>query len=238
MIATKMQSGAPMLKLIVPLLGLFALALPARAQTIDTPLPSVTVTGEATLSVAPDRAIVRAGVTNEAKTAAEAMAANSRQMAAVLTALKAAGIAEVDIQTTRVNLDTVVSPGGGSHIVGFRASNQVTVQIRDIARASDILDRLVTAGANTLSGLDFIVSDQSKVLDKVRAEAIADARRKAQIYAQAANVTLGRPLWITEEGAPVRPMLRMTAGAAQAIPIAPGEEQLRISVTVSFELMR
>lgn len=219
-------------------LGLLALA--PHAQASDAPPPAVTVTGEATASVAPDRAVVRAGVVSQGKTAREAMSANTKQMTTVLAALKEAGIADADVQTSRVNLEQLRDNSRPPQVTGFQASNQVTVQLRDIGKVGEVLDKLVSAGTNSVSGFDFIVSDPSKALDKVRTDAIADARRKAEIYAKAAGVTLGKPIAIVEEGgAPARPMLRMAAPTAgAAVPIAVGEEQLRISVSVSFELVR
>jgi len=211
---------------------------PALAQTHEATIPSVTVTGEASVNVAPDVAIVRAGVTSTGKTAREAMVANNKTMSAVLAALKESGIADADVQTSRLNLDALRGRDNPQQITGFQAANRVSVQVREIAKAGDILDRLVNTGANSINGIEFVVSGASKALDKARAEAIADARRKAEIYAQAAGVTLGRPITIAEQGAPVRPLMRMAAPAAGGVPVAPGEEQLSISVAVSYELMR
>jgi uncharacterized protein YggE len=224
-------------------LALLAIGLsiaPAAAQMGDLPPSSITITGEATLSVAPDRAIVRSGVVSQAKTAREAIAANSKAMAAVLAALKEAGVADADVQTAQFSLDTLRgNRENPQQVTGFQASNRVSVQLRDIGKVGEILDRLVGAGANSIQGIEFVVSDASKLLDKVRAEAIADARRKAEIYAQAAGVGLGRPLMIAEQGAPPRPMMRMAAPASgAALPIAAGEEQIGITVTVAYELMR
>lgn len=224
------------------LLSAFVLAAaPVRAQMQDFPFPSVTVTGEATLNVAPDRAIVRTGVSSSAKTAREAMTANNKAMGAVLLALKEQGVADADIQTSRLNLDMMRSKDSPQQVTGFQAANRVSITVRDISKVGDVLDKLVTAGANSIAGIEFVVSDHSKLLDKVRADAIADAKRKAEIYVQAAGVGLGRPIMITEQGAgaPVRPMLRMAAPASgAAVPIAAGEETISISVTVAYELMR
>jgi len=91
------------------------------------------------------------------------------------------------------------------------------------------------AGANEMSGIEFVVSEQSKLLDQARDDAIADAHRKAELYARAAGAKLGRVVSITEEGSspPPRPMQAMRAGA---VPVAPGEQTLRAVVTVSYEL--
>lgn len=216
-----------------------AMASTASAQTLQ---PTVSVTGEASISVPPDLAQIDSGVTTEAKTAREASEANNKAMAGVLQALKNAGLAEKDIQTSRLSLSPQSTPGRNPNapfqITGYRASNRVTVTIRDITKVADTIDVLVGAGANEISGISFAVSKASKLLDDARAEAIADARRKAEIYAKAANISLGAPISISEETAPspapYRKMaVRMDAAAA---PVAQGEETLRVSVSVSYEL--
>lgn len=197
----------------------------------------VTVTGEATIAVAPDTAMIRLGVGTQEKTAREASEANARQMTAVLAAIKDTGVADRDIQTSRLSLQPQYDPNksGTARLTGFQASNQVTVRIRDIDKLPTVLDRAITAGANEMSGIEFVVSEQSKLLDQARDDAIADARRKAEIYAKAAGAKLGRVVSITEEGSPPppRPIQAMRAGA---VPIAPGEQTLRAIVTVSYEL--
>lgn len=197
----------------------------------------VTVTGEATVAVAPDTAMIRLGVGTQEKTAREASEANARQMTAVLAAIKDTGVADRDIQTSRLSLQPQYDPNksGTARLTGFQASNQVTVRIRDIDKLPTVLDRAITAGANEMSGIEFVVSEQSKLLDQARDDAIADARRKAELYAKAAGAKLGRVVSITEEGSapPPRPIQALRAGA---VPIAPGEQTLRAIVTVSYEL--
>ncbi|EGP09314.1 SIMPL domain-containing protein [Afipia clevelandensis] len=215
-----------------------AMASTASAQTLQ---PTVSVTGEASISVPPDVAQIDSGVTTEAKTAREASEANNKAMAGVLQALKNSGLAEKDIQTSRLSLSPQSVPGRNPNapfqITGYRASNRVTVTIRDITKVADTIDVLVGAGANEISGISFAVSKASKLLDDARAEAMADARRKAEIYAKAANITLGAPVSISEETAPGPVPYRKMAGAmAASAPVAQGEETLRVSVSVSYEL--
>jgi uncharacterized protein len=215
------------------------LAAPALAQT---PLPAaISVTGEATVSVPPDQAQIDGGVTSDAKTAREASDANNAAMGKVLLALKGAGIDEKDYQTSRLSLQPQYAPNrnGPSPVVGYRASNRVTVRIRDVTKVANIIDLLVGAGANDIGGINFMVSQASKLLDDIREKAIADARRKAEIYARAAGVTLGEPLSIAEEGsaAPVFRSNKMAAGGmAAAAPVAQGEETLSVSVSVSWAI--
>ncbi len=208
-----------------------ALALPALAAE-----KLVTVTGQGTIAVAPDSAMIRIGVTSQGKTAKEASDTNAKQMTAVMAAIKNSGIAERDIRTSRLSLQPQYeNKGGTTHLLGFRVTNQVTVTIHDIGRLPAILDRAIAAGANEMSGIEFVVSGQSKLLDQARDAAIADAHRKAALYAKAAGAKLGRVVAITEQGAsaPPRPLAAMRAGA---VPVAPGEQTLRATVTVSYEL--
>lgn len=214
----------------------------AKAQIQDKQPSLITVTGEGQAGVAPDLAVVTAGVTTAAKTAREASEANAKAMTVVMAAVKEAGIAERDVQTSRLSLQPVRDQGRNEpgRITGFQASNQVTIKIRELAKIADVIDRMVSAGANDISGIHFVVSSPSKLLDQAREAAISDARRKAEIYARAANVKLGSPINIREEGgAPPRPLqMRSMEAAAISTPISPGEELLRVTVTVSYELLR
>ena len=127
---------------------------------------------------------------------------------------------------------------GPSPIVGYRASNRVTVRIRDVSKVAGVIDTLVGAGANDIGNISFEVSQASKLLDEAREKAVADARRKAEIYAKAAGMTLGAPLSISEDGAP-QPVFRAKMAAplaAAPTPIAQGEETLSISVSVTWAI--
>jgi uncharacterized protein len=216
-------------------------AAPALAQS-DFP-PAISVTGQASISVPPDLAEVDAGVATDAKTAREASDANNTAMAKVLAALKGAGIEDKDVQTSRLSLQPeyasqVSSRSGPTTIVGYRASNRVTVKVRDVSKVATVIDTLVGAGANDIGNVSFSVSQASKLLDDAREKAVADARRKAEIYAKAAGVTLGAPLSIAEEGAP-QPMFRAKMAmpmAAAPTPIAQGEETLSVSVSATWAI--
>src|SRR5579885_2853207 len=188
----------------------------------------ITVGGEATVAVVPDVAVIRIGVTSQGKTAHEASEANAKQMTAVLGAIKQSGIDERDVQTSRLSLQPQYDPnkGGTARLTGFLVTNQLTVKIHKIESLPDILDRAIAAGANEMSGIEFVVSQQSRLLDQARDEAIADARRKAELYAKAAGAKRGRVVSISEEGAPAPPHPVATMRAA-AVPAAPGAQTLR-----------
>jgi len=214
------------------------LAAPALAQT--APPSMISVSGEATISVPPDLAQVDGGVTSEAKTAREASDANNAAMGKVLLALKGARIEEKDFQTSRLSLQPQSAPNrtsGPPVIVGYRASNRVTVRLRDVTKVASVIDTLVAAGANDIGGINFMVSRASKLLDEAREQAIADARRKAEIYAKAAGVTLGAPISISEEGSPAPMQFRkLAAPMAASAPVAQGEETLGVTVSVSWAI--
>ena len=214
------------------------LTAPALAQTV--PPPAVSVTGEATVSVAPDQAQIDGGVTSDGKTAREASDANNAAMGKVLLALKGAGIEEKDYQTSRLSLQPQYAPNrtGPSPVVGYRASNRVTIRLRDVAKVANVIDVLVGAGANEIGGINFSVTQASKHLDEAREKAVADARRKAEIYARAAGVTLGGPISISEETGSPGPMFRgkMAAPMAAGAPVAQGEETLSVTVIVSWAI--
>lgn len=224
------MTRAPLFALLIAV----AAFAPLDARAADK---TVTVSGEATVAVAPDTAVIRIGVTSQGKTAREASDANSHKMTTVLGAIKESGISDRDVQTSRLTLQPQYDPNkaGPARLLGFQVTNQVTVKIREIDKLPGILDKAIGAGANEMSGIEFIVSEQSKLLDQARDEAIADARRKAELYAKAAGAKLGPVVAIAEEGVP-NPPRPIAALRASAVPVAPGERELRAVVTVSYEL--
>ncbi len=210
-------------------------ALSAPAQAVER---LITVTGHGMVEVAPDIAMIRIGVTSQGKTAREASAANAQQMTKVLNAIEQSGIAKKDIQTSRLSLQPQYDPKNGTNrLLGFQVTNQITVRMHQIGNLPSILDKAISAGANEMSGISFLVSGESKALDQARGDAIADAHRKAVLYAIAAGTTVGKVVAITEQGSspPPRPLQAMRASAG-AVPVAPGEQTLRATITVSYEL--
>lgn len=230
----------------ITIASIFAAALAATPALADDFPSAISVSGEATVSAAPDLAHIDAGVATDAKTAKEASDANNAAMGKVLLALKGAGIDEKDYQTSRLSLQPQYATSSKVSetqrgIVSFRASNRVTVRIRDVTKVASVIDTLVTSGANDVGNISFEVTQASKLLDGAREQALADARRKAEIYAKAAGVTLGVPLAITEGGAPV-PMFKARMApapmAAAPVPIATGEETLSVTVSVSWAIKK
>jgi uncharacterized protein YggE len=222
-------------------------AATAGAQAQQSPLPPerrVIVIGEGSVSVAPDYAQLRSGVTTTAKTAKEATDANSKLMAAITAALLSAGIEQKDIQTARFSVQPVYvrQQNVAPKLSGFNVSNQVNVTIRQIDKVGEVLDRLLTTGATDVGDVEFLHADPAKALDQAREAAMADARRKAELYAHASGLSLGGVTFITEDSgygytAPGQmAALRVSGGVAAPVPIAAGEDTLRARITVGFEL--
>ena len=201
---------------------------------------TVTVSGTGTVSVTPDQAEITTGVVTQAPTAAPALAANSEAMERLLEALGRLDIAPRDIQTASIS----VSPqrrqgkdGQASEIVGYEVTNQVRVKVRDLSRLGRVLDQQVGQGANLVYGIHFGLQEPAPLLDEARKRAMADARRKALLYASGAAMKLGRVVAVQEAGVTgPRPQMapRMTMSAA--VPVAPGEQEIQASVTVTFIL--
>lgn len=214
------------------------LALPALADTPAT----ITVTGRGAVEAVPDMAVLSLGVTTSAVTAAEAMAANSAALKAVIDRLTQAGFAERDVQTSNLSLNPnwegQGQDGAPLRIASYTASNQVMIRVRDLATLGTVLDAVVTDGANTMNGLSFGLSEPRPAEDAALRAAVEDARAKAELMASAAGVQLGRILSVSEQGgyAPPMPMFRADAMMAEAVPIAPGEISTQASVTIVWEL--
>jgi hypothetical protein len=204
----------------------------------------VEVTGEGSIGAAPDFARVTLGVTSTGKNAGEAMAANAKAANALVSLIKAEGVAPADIQTSEVSISPMfsqASPGqqAAPTITGYSVSNNVAVTLRDIPRLGALLDKAVTAGANSIYGVGFGHNDPSALLDKARPLAVADARRKAEIYASAGGARIGRLIVLTEEPGRQPPVAFSRAYAASAsapTPIEAGEDKLTVTVTARFEL--
>lgn len=202
---------------------------------------TVTVSASGQVAVKPDLARIATGVTTEAASAREAMSRNNEAMSKVISGLKSAGVAVEDIQTA----DLSVSPrysnprdGKAPSITGYQVTNQVRIAARDLARLGEVLDQLVTLGANQIGGLSFEASKAETARDEARRQAVANALRRAKLYAEAAGARVGPVLTISEDIAHVAPrgMAMARAAMAEAAPIEEGELQLEARVTVTYAL--
>ncbi len=227
------------------LLALAAPLAPAGAQGASTQAADgtrldVVVTGEVTR--VPDIVLINAGVTTQAPTATEAIRANAVQIDSMRAALRRAGVAAGDIQTSSVNLSPEWRHVAerAPQFIGYRAHHMVNVRFRDAANAGRILDALVAAGANELNGPTFEIERPEAALDEARTRALASARARAELYAGSLGMRVKRVLAVSEAGGPrpgPMPFARMDmAQNAAATNIVLGEQALAVSLTVSFEL--
>ncbi len=231
---------------LIATLPVLSAAPNALAQTRLLEIASdryIEVAGQASVSVTPDFARVTLGVTMTAKEAREAIAANAKAVNALIAVIKGEGVAGPDIQTSSFSISpemTNPAPGAPAArtIQGYTVSNMVTATVRDISRLGALIDKAVAAGANAIYGIAYGENDPSALLDKARPLALADARRRAEIYANAGGAKIGRLMTLAEEGgaAPV-PFGRAYATATAApTPVEAGQDKLTVAVTAVFEL--
>ena len=240
-----------MTRYFAALLAATALAAPGGAAAqptaiIQQPIAGtrldVSATGEVTR--VPDLAIINAGVVTRSSTATGAIAENAARMERVRTALKRAGIADRDIQTSSINLnpDYVYAERQPPRLTGYTASNQLSVRFRDIRETGKILDALVAEGANQIGGPSLTIDKPEAAYDEARLKAIANGRARADLYARALGMRVVRLLAVSEGGGsypvpPPRPMMaEMRAMDAAQTKIDPGEQKLEVTVNMSFEL--
>ncbi|MFD1786236.1 SIMPL domain-containing protein [Sphingomonas floccifaciens] len=230
---------------IFAMLATAAVAAQVPAQPVaivDGTILDVTAVGKT--SQAPDVATISAGVVTQAASAEAALASNAERVRRVLAALKAARVADRDIQTSTISLQPQYRYGENVPpvITGYQASNSVSIRFRDVARSGAILDALVKVGANQIDGPNLSIDKPEAAEDAARTDAIAKARARAEVYARAAGLRVDRILSITEGGGyqpPIGPMpamaMRMEAKAADTA-IVPGEQDVRVTTTVRFLL--
>jgi uncharacterized protein YggE len=203
---------------------------------------TISVSGTGEVRAIPDMATITLGVMSTAATAQEALAANSKSMNDVLALLKQQGIEDRDISTSNFN----VSPryeyrqdGTQPKVTGYDVSNNVTLTVRKIEALGDLLDKAVSAGSNQVYGIAFSVSKPDALLDAARKNAVADARRKAEIYAAAGGFTLGDIVSLSEGGGYHQPMpvvMKSAAADMASTPVAQGEQALSIDVSVVWSI--
>jgi hypothetical protein len=205
---------------------------------------TISMTGHGEVMVVPDMADISIGVTSQAPTAREAQTANSESMNRIIAALKAAGIAEKDIQTQNYMVQPRYDYSNSTQpprLMGYDVSNSVMIAARDLSKLGEVLDATVTAGSNMINGISFGVDKPEAARDQARKLAAADATRKAQLYAEAMAVKLGKIISMSESGGFVPPVpmqaraMRMEA-ADGAVPIARGEQAIAVDVNIVWEI--
>jgi uncharacterized protein len=237
-----------MLRSSLAALALAALAvmpasLPAAAHDDDA-RRMITIVGHGEVKLAPDLAIITLGVMNSAATAREALDANNTAMNNVMTALKAAGIAATDIQTSNFSISPRYDYGQDNRqppkVVAYDVSNTVTITVRKLDTLGAVLDQTVSQGSNQINGIMFSVADPGPAQDEARKLAVDDAKRKAKIFASAAGIGLGDVISLSEAVGypPPVPTYRKTmqADAASTVPIAQGEQTVAVDVNIVWEI--
>ena len=235
-----MIRSMPYLAAAALMLGALSTPVAAEEKPMDR---TVTVSATGTVSVEPDEATISTGVTSEAKTAREALAKNTDAMKKVIAELKAKGVEPKDIQTTQFNVEPVyVYPQEGKppNITGYRVTNAVGVRVRKLDSLGDVLDQLVTVGANQMNGISFEVSKAETLKDDARKEAMANALRRAKLFASAGGAELGEIVQISEDVtyAGPQPVMfgRAKAMSAEAVPVERGSQMLEARVTATWKL--
>lgn len=241
--------------LLAAALSLSTFAMNASAQNANNDADVATmasrdgtllsVSAQAESKRVPDVATVSTGVVTQSADANSAMRANATQMDKVMVAIKAAGVAERDIQTSGVNLNPQYKYAENQNptIVGYQASNNVNIKIRDIGKLGKVLDSLVASGANQINGPTFEIDQPEPVYDEARRAALEKAQARAQMYAKALGMRVRRIVSISEGSGfrpPVpMPMMAMARAKSESdTAISPGETTLGANLDVVFELGR
>ena len=232
-----------MARFITVLVALAALtALSPAARSDEQPRRYVAVQGSGSITATPDQAHINTGISNRADTARQALDANSAAMSRLMAALKNAKVDPADIQTSNFSVSPWYEPYVRNQprvIAGYQATNQVEVRIRDLAKLGQILDAVVSAGSNRVNGVQFSVDKPDELLDRARRKAVADAKRRATLYAEAAGAEIGQVLSVDEQGGRLPRALMVSADSltkSESVPVSPGTQEITASVTVRFEL--
>ncbi|WP_411820903.1 SIMPL domain-containing protein [Hyphococcus formosus] len=215
-----------------------ALAADAQQQA-----RTITVNGEGTASAVPDMAVLNIGVQSDAPTAADALRANSSNMSATIKKLKDLGIADHDIQTSGLSLNpryNYEKNRSKPEVIGFTASNTVTVRLRDLSKAGTVIDQAVQSGANSLNGISFAFDEPKPLYNEARKNAVADAKAKAELLTDAAGVRLGRLITIqdgyVQSPSPKMYGARLEMAADSAVPMEAGESSITASISMVYEI--
>lgn len=226
--------------LVIAILALSASPLLAA----DLPR-TITVSGQGKAGTPPDMATVRSGVITQATTAKDALAANNAAMEQIMKVLKSRNIDAKDIQTSGFNVYPQYKRqqrGRSNEISGYNVSNNVSVKVRNLSRLGEILDALVQSGSNQISGVSFGLTNPREIMNKARRNAVDDAKGRAELYAQATGVRVGKVISISEQSIqPPRPMFQarmaMADMASESVPIATGEQEVTANINVMYELL-
>lgn len=225
----------------IPAVALFTLLpLGVAAQENDSDLGQIVVSASASVEAVPDVVEVTVGVVYQEREARAALSEMNAAAAGVFARVREFGVADRDMQSSGLSLQPVYassSVSGMAEVSGYRASTSLTIRVRDLDAVGQILDAVVTDGANELSGLRFTVSDPEPLLEEARRAAVQAAMAKAELLAEEAGVTLGPLLSLTESSAGMpRPMEASFMRGADAVPVASGEVSLSATVSMTYRI--
>jgi uncharacterized protein len=218
----------------------FGAPLARAADVSQTPEHTISVSGTGKVLLAPDVADISFGVSVRKDRAKDSTQAAAVLMSKVVDALKAAGIADKDIQTSNISLQPVYDYSGNNPVlVGYETDNTVSVTVRDLTKVGQTIDDAVAAGANNVSGITFRVDDPSQAESQARTQAMNDAKSKADALASAGGVTITGIQSISEVSAPPPMPIDFNARAAAAgdattTPIQPGNVSVEVTVNVNY----
>ncbi len=226
------------------LVFLSALLFAAMASGADAEERRITVSATGTAEAAPDMAVITVGVTNQDRQASVAMRATSDAVGKILARLADMGTDPRDVQTRDLSLSPVwsgrnASSGPAPQITGFVASNRVVLRVRNLDELGQVMDAVIQDGANDFGGLSFSVQDPAPLEVSARENAVTAAMAKATQLAQAAGVTLGPVLTISDQGGGARPMPQMremSLSDAGGVPVAGGEISVAVTVLMEFAI--
>jgi len=207
----------------------------AESAPGDTSTGGITVFGTGSANMTPDRASFSFGTVSQAATANAALTASSQSVARVVAALKKAGVAQADIQTSDVSLSPRMNDNN-NEIVGYTASNTVTATIKKLGDAGDVVDAAVAAGANQVYGPNLLASDQNASYRTALKAAVDEARTKAETLAAASSSTLGKITAIVEGGGSTPMPMAVGAAKDSSVSIEPGTEKIEATVSVTFAI--
>ncbi len=236
------------MKALPAIVALAASALPAvaTAQTVGPAIVGtrLDIVARGVVTRVPDVATISAGVITQAADARSAMSSNATAVARVLAALRKAGVAERDISTAQIGLSPQYRYAENQPpvVTGYQANNSVSIRFRDVAKSGSILDALVTAGANQVNGPWLTIDKPAAALDEARVDAVKTARARADLYARATGLTVKRVVAMSESNDMPSPvpmpvmMMQRGADAAAKTEIVPGEQEVGVTLSVTFEL--
>lgn len=233
--------------MLAAFIGVLLCSAPAWSQNIQTQandMATITVEANGSARKKPDMALLNISVSNDARTAKQAMDQTSGTMSMVIKVIKEAGIDDKDMQTEGLTVQPLYEPDDAASKKPkekrYQATNTLALKIRDLDKLGRIVDEAMANGANGINHVTLANADVQALYSEARKQAVANAMEKAKVLADAAGVTLGRVWRIEENSTNVAPMARMAVMAAPMAdtpPIAAGENSYNVNISLTMELL-